>query len=192
MKKIMTAVALGLAQFAAQIDKNFVVVREKYERDGFTEYDKDLAILYDYLKKTVSSKESLPVPSQAVDNIWHNLILDTKEYPKLCNEFFGRFIHHVPNKTETRLQKHCSHCEGKTILHPGDEILNKVGCGSCNSEDERKSTQTDISASNKEVTFCGGCGSGDDDPCEEDVPEKSHSKATPLAVAGCGSGCGSE
>jgi hypothetical protein len=36
------------------------------------------------------------MPSQAVDEIWHEFILYTKAYDDFCREAFGRFLHHTP------------------------------------------------------------------------------------------------
>ncbi|NOU22414.1 MAG: hypothetical protein HOO93_11640 [Methyloglobulus sp.] len=36
------------------------------------------------------------MPSQAVDNAWHEFILFSAEYEKFCQNAFGRFLHHTP------------------------------------------------------------------------------------------------
>jgi len=36
------------------------------------------------------------VPSFAIDEIWHNHIIDTRRYSIDCNKIFGRFLHHYP------------------------------------------------------------------------------------------------
>ena len=36
------------------------------------------------------------MPSQAVDEVWHEFILNTREYAKFCKGAFGRFMHHTP------------------------------------------------------------------------------------------------
>lgn len=36
------------------------------------------------------------MPSQVVDDLWHALILDTREYRRFCQRAFGRFLHHRP------------------------------------------------------------------------------------------------
>ncbi len=36
------------------------------------------------------------MPSQAVDNAWHEFILFTREYQRFCKKAFGRFLHHTP------------------------------------------------------------------------------------------------
>jgi len=58
-------------------------------------------------KKENPNDESLdfiPVMHQemrAIDNMWHEFILITKDYQDFCNKFFGKFIHHEPNMQET-------------------------------------------------------------------------------------------
>lgn len=36
------------------------------------------------------------MPSQVVDDLWHEFILYTREYQKFCDTAFGRFLHHTP------------------------------------------------------------------------------------------------
>lgn len=36
------------------------------------------------------------VPSQIVDRVWHEHILDTEKYQVDCLEIFGYFLHHYP------------------------------------------------------------------------------------------------
>lgn len=36
------------------------------------------------------------MPSQAVDDAWHEFILFTRQYDKFCRHAFGRFLHHTP------------------------------------------------------------------------------------------------
>jgi hypothetical protein len=36
------------------------------------------------------------MPSQATDDLWHELILYTKGYKSFCDRAFGRFLHHSP------------------------------------------------------------------------------------------------
>ncbi len=38
------------------------------------------------------------VPSPAVDSVWHDFIVHTRDYHLFCNENFGHFIHHVPQR----------------------------------------------------------------------------------------------
>lgn len=38
------------------------------------------------------------VPSPAIDAIWHDFILHTRDYEAFCLQNFGRFVHHVPQR----------------------------------------------------------------------------------------------
>ncbi|MGH8584811.1 MAG: glycine-rich domain-containing protein [Gammaproteobacteria bacterium] len=38
----------------------------------------------------------LSMPSQIVDEAWHEFILCTREYAEFCQQAFGRFLHHTP------------------------------------------------------------------------------------------------
>jgi len=46
-----------------------------------------------YLK---SGKRDVAMPSQAVDDLWHEFILYTRNYEKFCRRAFGGFLHHTP------------------------------------------------------------------------------------------------
>ncbi|MBU0688108.1 MAG: hypothetical protein KJ850_11225 [Gammaproteobacteria bacterium] len=36
------------------------------------------------------------MPSQVVDDLWHDFILFTRNYERFCDKAFGRFLHHTP------------------------------------------------------------------------------------------------
>lgn len=46
-----------------------------------------------YLK---SGCKRVAMPSQVVDDLWHEFILFTREYAAFCQVAFGRFLHHTP------------------------------------------------------------------------------------------------
>lgn len=46
-----------------------------------------------YLK---SGRQYVSMPSQVVDDLWHEFILYTKNYEQFCHRAFGRFLHHTP------------------------------------------------------------------------------------------------
>ena len=46
-----------------------------------------------YLK---SGHQSVSMPSQVVDDLWHEFTLHTKSYQAFCQQAFGRFLHHTP------------------------------------------------------------------------------------------------
>ncbi|MBK1718334.1 glycine-rich domain-containing protein [Thiocystis violacea] len=46
-----------------------------------------------YLK---SGRKPVSMPSQVVDDLWHEHILHTRHYQQFCDRAFGRFLHHTP------------------------------------------------------------------------------------------------
>jgi hypothetical protein len=46
-----------------------------------------------YLK---SGYRYLGMPSRVVDDLWHEFILDTREYGRFCEAAFGRYFRHTP------------------------------------------------------------------------------------------------
>lgn len=56
-----------------------------------------LAGLQDYFHLCRSAgRRMVAMPSQAVDDAWHEFILFTRHYQKFCQLAFGRFLHHTP------------------------------------------------------------------------------------------------
>lgn len=54
-----------------------------------------------------ADKLMVSMPSQIVDDAWHQFILFTKDYNDFCLKAFGRFLHHTPAEameTETQAQ----------------------------------------------------------------------------------------
>ncbi|AXS81018.1 hypothetical protein [Dechloromonas sp. HYN0024] len=43
-----------------------------------------------------AGRRMVAMPSQAVDEAWHEFILFTRQYDKFCRHAFGRFLHHTP------------------------------------------------------------------------------------------------
>ena len=53
--------------------------------------------LKDYFKICqMSGKEFVAMPSQLVDDLWHEFILFTRLYQKFCKVAFGHYLHHTP------------------------------------------------------------------------------------------------
>ncbi|ROL69182.1 hypothetical protein BK634_15605 [Pseudomonas chlororaphis] len=46
-----------------------------------------------YLK---SGQRYVSMPSQVVDDLWHEFILHTRDYDEFCRKAFGQFLHHTP------------------------------------------------------------------------------------------------
>jgi hypothetical protein len=52
-----------------------------------------------------AGRSMVSMPSQIVDDAWHEFILFTKDYDDFCSNAFGRFLHHTPAEAmETPLQ----------------------------------------------------------------------------------------
>jgi hypothetical protein len=59
--------------------------------------DTVFAALRDYFYLCHQAKQSMvSMPSQIVDDAWHEFILFTKDYDDFCSNAFGRFLHHTP------------------------------------------------------------------------------------------------
>lgn len=53
--------------------------------------------LQDYFLLCLRARRRMvSMPSQVVDDAWHEFILFTRQYEKFCRAAFGRFLHHTP------------------------------------------------------------------------------------------------
>lgn len=58
---------------------------------------------------------NIPMPSETVDEIWHEFILHTKDYALFCDKHLGKFLHHTPNQNIEKNK--ISEREVSEILH---------------------------------------------------------------------------
>ncbi len=49
-----------------------------------------------FLYNLMAEGKFVSMPSQAVDDLWHEFILFTKHYNDFCKKAFGQFLHHTP------------------------------------------------------------------------------------------------
>jgi hypothetical protein len=49
-----------------------------------------------FLAYQQSGLQAVSMPSQVVDELWHEFILYTRHYQDFCNKAFGQFLHHTP------------------------------------------------------------------------------------------------
>jgi hypothetical protein len=49
-----------------------------------------------FLAYAKSGLRQIAMPSQVVDDLWHEFILYTREYDEFCKKAFGQFFHHTP------------------------------------------------------------------------------------------------
>ena len=45
-----------------------------------------------------AKRQLVAMPSQAVDLLWHEFILHTRQYQQFCQQGIGHFLHHVPSE----------------------------------------------------------------------------------------------
>lgn len=55
-----------------------------------------LALRQYFLTHLTSGKKYVSMPSQVVDDLWHEFILHTRGYQVFCQSAFGQFFHHTP------------------------------------------------------------------------------------------------
>lgn len=75
----------------------FANVREKYPE--LSQKDCELVahgLRQFFLAHLKSGRKFVAMPSQAVDELWHEFILHTKSYELFCKKAFGQFLHHTP------------------------------------------------------------------------------------------------
>jgi hypothetical protein len=49
-----------------------------------------------FLAYLMGRRQFVSMPSQVVDDLWHEFILYTQNYQQFCRRAFGRFLHHAP------------------------------------------------------------------------------------------------
>jgi hypothetical protein len=80
------------------------------ERKSFLARHPDERSFADALERELKRFLSLPLlvtnptgrfaPSLLVDELWHDLILNTPKYRQLCEKVYGRYLDHAPNQEE--------------------------------------------------------------------------------------------
>lgn len=166
-----------------------------------------------FLAHLKSGRKFVSMPSQVVDDLWHEFILYTREYDAFCRRALGKFMHHTPavvltadkqNNTGLRRVWWFSCLEENInpraatrlpLLFALDEKLNIPGgfryaldCKGLQRADEKKS---DGAAG---TTHCGGdMSSSDFDGSTDGFGDDSGgADGASGGDGGCGGGCGGE
>jgi hypothetical protein len=78
-----------------------------------------------FLAYLASGKQPVSMPSQVVDQLWHEFILHTRNYADFCRQAFGTFMHHTPavamggdKRSNTGLRRCWWHCCRAENIHP--------------------------------------------------------------------------
>ena len=61
-------------------------------------------------------EQIIGMPSHAVDEAWHGLILCTAAYARFCDEAYGQFLHHHPDGTGPATAGAMTHQLGRTVV----------------------------------------------------------------------------
>lgn len=86
--------AIDAFPYAGFLDQRLATRRPELSAAQRTEV---LAGLQDYFHICrTAGRRMVSMPSQAVDDAWHEFILFTRHYQKFCRLAFGRFLHHTP------------------------------------------------------------------------------------------------
>ncbi len=72
-----------------------------------------------------SGMKFVSMPSQVVDDLWHEFILYTRHYDAFCRKAFGRFMHHTPavvlgarRDSNAGLRRACWYCCMEENINP--------------------------------------------------------------------------
>jgi hypothetical protein len=78
-----------------------------------------------FLAYLAGRRKAVSMPSQVVDDLWHEFILYTRNYQAFCNQAFGSFMHHTPaavmggeKRINTGLRRCWWHCCRAENIHP--------------------------------------------------------------------------
>lgn len=85
MYKFNPELASKIAKKHPNLDERQIVVVQEALKDYF-------------LISNIAGKKFIAMPSQVVDDLWHEFILYTKAYQRFCDKAFGRFLHHIPTE----------------------------------------------------------------------------------------------
>ena len=76
------------------LDQRLAARRPELSAEQRTEVFAGLDDYFQLCRK--AGRRMVAMPSQAVDDAWHEFILFTRQYDKFCRHAFGRFLHHTP------------------------------------------------------------------------------------------------
>lgn len=96
-------------------------------KEGLNRQDAKMAVdaMLEFFAEAKISGKSI-VPNKSADKAWHAFILHTPEYQSFCQDYFGRYLHHLPTWPPRRDNHDCvpdpctctgesaklAHCEG--------------------------------------------------------------------------------
>lgn len=173
---------------------------QKYPQLSEQQLDMVFQGLRDYFRICHQARNRmLSMPSQVIDDAWHEFILSTRLYEKFCNKALGRFLHHTPAeamptptlakagiKRSWRLACALEQINPKKptrlpLIFAMDGLLN-IDNGFIYQLDCKKNAAGGYCAGH--IGCCSGCGGSSGDSCDASDSDSSGDSS------GCGSGCG--
>jgi hypothetical protein len=154
-----------------------------------------------------SGRRPVSMPSQVVDDLWHEFILHTREYQRFCSQAFGGFFHHTPavamgaaGSADEGLRRVWWHCCKEESINPRkalrlpllfalDSKLNIAGGFSyvVNCDAVRRAGDS----SGQGTAYCGGeLGCGPTGGCGGTGSISDGLSADSGTSSGCSGGCG--
>jgi hypothetical protein len=94
----MKASLLGDIRTNTVLKKQAGAAPKKWVATAEIAYKRFLFVCYKYPETTI-------IPSFHVDAFWHKHILYTDNYIKVCDQLFGRYLHHAPDKRAAKSNK---------------------------------------------------------------------------------------
>jgi hypothetical protein len=88
------AAFIGSFPYAHFLDKRLAERRPELNAAQRQEVFAGLADYFQLCR--IAGRRMVAMPSQAVDDAWHEFILFTRRYETFCHSAFGRFLHHTP------------------------------------------------------------------------------------------------
>ncbi len=80
--------------FAGILDQRLAARRPELTPDQRAEVFAGLRDYFQLCRR--AGRRMVAMPSQVVDDAWHEFILFTRQYAQFCRSAFGRFLHHTP------------------------------------------------------------------------------------------------
>ncbi len=89
---------------------------KKIERNNLWDENYTRRVILEYKRFIyLAAKYGGVAPSDAVDQVWHQHILYTRDYRNFCMAYFGKFIQHNPDRTKGQSNDSASHT--KELYH---------------------------------------------------------------------------
>ena len=115
-------------------------------------------------------------PSKAIDNIWHEFILHTRDYQEFCLRFLGTFIHHQPS----------DRVEAESYARTRELAAGVFG----NLDNELWPQGSTVSANCGDGSCSGSCNSVSLSCCDTSCDSSCHGFSKPSCDGSCaGNGC---